>query len=118
MPYLDSDTFSSGSLIHSLNSYKIVIGPAIGNFIDVSQYGACLTYGDYASLFSIVKALLHDEHKYEKELASVIAGINEYHKLNSWDDFIKKILTISKRNHKQKSIGKQLLSFADSHPHQ
>lgn len=112
LPYLDSDTFSSGSLIHSLNSNKIVIGPGIGNFIDVNNCGACLTYKDYPSLFYIIRQLLNDQKKYDEELRRLTAGINKYYTSNSWDDFIKNILCIDNKNfeHPEQTIKRTKLS--------
>ncbi len=87
LPYLHSDTFSSGALIHSINSEKIVIGPEVGNFRDLEKKGACITYKDYGMLFKTINSLLHNEAHYIKTLAQVQEGMQRYYSVNSWDDF-------------------------------
>jgi beta-1,4-mannosyltransferase len=94
LPYLDSDTFSSGALIHSLNSEKVIIGPAIGNFIDLHAIGACLIYSDRQQLFSVITHLLADNNYYEQTLSQLRKGIERYYNSNSWDRFINEFLGI------------------------
>jgi len=94
LPYLSSDTFSSGALIHSLNSNKVVLGPRVGNFIDLHKQGACLTFNDRSELFSTISRLLHDNSYYERTVAHLKEGINNYYNSNSWDKFIDELLSI------------------------
>lgn len=94
LPYLDYDTFSSGALIHSLNSEKVVIGPAIGNFVDLSKWGACMIYNNYKDLFGIIKKLLNDKQYYSIELEKLRKGISQYYIANSWQQFIENLLSL------------------------
>ena len=98
MPYADSDTFSSGALIHSLSSNKIVIGPSLGNFLDLNKQGACLVYENFTDLFSIIRPLLADQSYYNAELTKLRKGISNYYKLNSWENFIDELLLILREN--------------------
>ncbi len=93
-PYQDGDTFSSGALIHSLCSNKIIVGAAVGNFIDLSRYGACLVYKDFKNLFTTIESLLENRIYYNQELIRLRKGIQDYYDLNSWDFFIERILQI------------------------
>ncbi len=95
LPYADSDTFSSGALIHSLSSNKIVIGPAIGNFIDLYNQGACLVYENFTNLFFTINSLLNNSSYYDTELAKLRKGILNYYKLNSWENFINEVVNIT-----------------------
>ncbi|MCU7548274.1 hypothetical protein OCK74_04070 [Chitinophagaceae bacterium LB-8] len=105
LPYLDNDTFSSGSLIHSLNSSKVIIGPSLGNFIDLQKTGACLTYDDYQGLFNIVGELLSDDQKYKYKLKELQQGIERYYLSNTWDKFIDNLLLIvSEKKHRDKMV--------------
>lgn len=94
LPYLDSDTFSSGALIHSMNSEKIIIGPHLGNFIDLKNAGACLTYHDMDDLFGIIRQLLEDKTYYESTLKHLQQGITRYYNEHSWENFIDDFLTV------------------------
>lgn len=94
LPYGLEDTFSSGALIHSLCSNKIIIGPAIGNFIDLNKSGACLVYENFSDLFSIINSLLKDKDFYEQQLLKLRNGIKKYYDSNSWENFIDKIVHI------------------------
>ncbi len=94
LPYNHSDTFSSGALIHSLCSNKIIIGAATGNFIDLSEWGACLVYKDFKNLFSMIESLLGDQALYSRELAKLRKGIKDYYDLNSWEHFVDTIVRI------------------------
>lgn len=105
LPYLDHDTFSSGALIHSLNSLKLVIGPSVGNFIDLKKAGACLTYVDHDDLFKMVNDLLSDYEKYISKLRELQQGIEKYYVSNSWDHFIENLLDIvSEKRHQGKLV--------------
>jgi glycosyltransferase involved in cell wall biosynthesis len=95
LPYLNSDTFSSGTLIHSLNSNKIVIGPHVGNFIDVSRWGACLTYKSAHDLFKKMEELLSNAELYDTKRKALTEGITRYYNLNSWETFIDNLLRIA-----------------------
>lgn len=94
LPYADSDTFSSGALVHSLSSNKIVIGPAIGNFLDLNKQEACLVYENFTSLFSTLNLLLNNQVYYDSELARLRKGIVNYYRLNTWGKFIEEIVSI------------------------
>lgn len=107
LPYANSDTFSSGALIHSLSSNKIVIGPAIGNFIDLYNQGACLVYENFTNLFYTINSLLNNKTSYNTELARLQKGISNYYKLNSWDHFIDKFLNIIEENKKKAASGEK-----------
>lgn len=95
LPYADTDTFSSGALIHSLSSNKIVIGPMVGNFIDVYKKEACLVYENFANLFNMINCLLDDQSYYGLQLTKLRQGISNYYMENSWDNFIHDILQIT-----------------------
>jgi beta-1,4-mannosyltransferase len=92
LPYLDKDTFSSGALIHSLNSQRIVLGPAIGNFVDINKLGACLVYRDNEELFSTLSRLLSSSEVYNDTLSSLRTGINIFYHQNSWEHFVDQLL--------------------------
>lgn len=94
LPYLDKETFSSGALVHSLNSNKIVIGPNVGNFSDLSEKNACLAYNTQEELFTILTQLLEDKKYYDHILAKVRTGISRYYNSNSWEQFINNLLAI------------------------
>lgn len=94
LPYLLSDTFSSGALIHSLNSHKIVIGPEIGNFIDLRAENACLTYTNYKHLFATISDLLSNEAQYDQTLQRLRKGMDHYYDNNSWDQFADKLCNV------------------------
>ncbi|MEP7230451.1 MAG: glycosyltransferase [Ginsengibacter sp.] len=94
LPYQNRDTFSSGALIHSLCSNKIIIGAAVGNFIDLHQYGACLVYEDLKNLFTIIDSLLENQRYYNEELTRLRWGIRDYYDSNSWEYFVDKVLNI------------------------
>lgn len=98
LPYTTGDTFSSGALIHSLSSNKIIIGAAIGNFIDLNECGACLVYTDFTNLFSIIKPLLEDQFYYNQELTRLRKGIKNYYDSNSWERFIERVIHIIGKN--------------------
>ena len=106
--YGDRDTFSSGALIHSLSSNKIIIGPAIGNFLDLNQSGACFVYEDFTNLFIIIERLLEDQNYYEFELTKARKGIRSYYDLNSWEQFIDRFLQIINNNAQHTSINKKI----------
>ena len=117
LPYLDSDTFSSGALIHSLNSGKIVIGPNVGNFRDLNQLNACLTYSNLKNLFSTINDLLVDNNFYEETVAKTANGAELYYTTNSWPKFVDEIIAISdgiKGNKIKKSENTLSHSNADS----
>jgi beta-1,4-mannosyltransferase len=102
LPYLDKDTFSSGALIHSLNAQRVVLGPAIGNFIDINKLGACLVYHNNEELFTTLSRLLSSGEIYRETLASVTAGINAFYNRNSWEYFVDELLlTINPTSVKQ-----------------
>lgn len=109
LPYADSDTFSSGALIHSLSSNKIIIGPATGNFIDVQKQGACLVYENFTELFTIINGLLNNQSYYDAELLKLRSGILNYYKSNTWEHFIDKIIDISGKNKKTTETGKKIM---------
>lgn len=113
LPYADSDTFSSGALIHSLSSNKIVIGPAIGNFIDLYKQGACLVYENFTNLFSIINSLLNNPSYYETELSKLRKGISNYYKMNSWENFVDEIVHIIGENKKTTENSNKLMNPAD-----
>lgn len=94
LPYLSIDTFSSGALIHSLNSGKIIVGPAHGNFLDLRKWQAILTYEDYSDLFSTISNLLCNAQYYNEQLELLNNGIKAYQSANSWDIFIDNLLQI------------------------
>lgn len=98
LPYLHTDTFSSGALIHSINSNKIVIGPEIGNFKDLQKENACLTYTDYNELFDTLNALLQNKEYYQKTLEMLQQGMNAYYDENSWDHFASRLQQIAALN--------------------
>ena len=98
LPYLHTDTFSSGALIHSINSNKIVVGPQIGNFRDLEEENACVTYTDYRELFNILNALLQDESHYQKTLEKLQQGMNAYYQENSWDSFASRLQQVALNN--------------------
>ncbi len=95
LPYADTDTFSSGALVHSLSSNKIILGPSVGNFIDLYKEGACLVYENFTNLFSIVDLLINDKSYYDMQLAKLRQGISNYYAANSWNTFIDTILQIT-----------------------
>lgn len=94
LPYLSTDTFSSGALIHSINSNKVIIGPRVGNFIDLENEGACIAYGSVEEMLSIINKLLNDHVYYNDCLHSVTRGIATYYEKNSWHNFIIKLIKI------------------------
>lgn len=105
LPYLDHDTFSSGALIHSLNSSKLIIGPSVGNFVDLQKYGACLTYNSHDDLFITIGDLLNNKERYQNKLSELQEGINKYYVSNSWDLFIENLLqVITKNNYQPKTV--------------
>jgi glycosyltransferase involved in cell wall biosynthesis len=109
LPYLDNDTFSSGALIHSLNSSKLIIGPSVGNFIDLQKSGACLTYDTYNDLFSTINNLLNNKQVYHDKLSELLEGINKYYDSNSWDMFVENLLQIvSENNYQAKMVATTL----------
>lgn len=108
LPYKDSDTFSSGALIHSLCSGKIIIGPAIGNFLDLSNMGACLVYDNFANLFNLINSLLTNEHFYHEQLSEARKSIRKYYNLNTWDNFIDELLQIIYKHGKEIAINETL----------
>ncbi len=114
LPYADSDTFSSGALIHSLSSNKIVIGPAIGNFIDLNQKNACLVYENFTELFSLLNSLLKNQSYYDNELARLREGISEYYKLNTWEKFIDEIVNIAEGNNKLPESNKKIVETVNA----
>jgi beta-1,4-mannosyltransferase len=87
LPYLNSDTFCSGALIHSLNSNKIIFGPCFGNFIDVYNDGGCLLYHNYKELFDQLHNLLSNPLLYGEKLIELKKGIQQYRNANSWQNF-------------------------------
>lgn len=95
LPYTESDTFSSGALIHSLNAGKIVIGPRVGNFIDLAAAGACLTYANHDELFVLIDRLLTHEEHYQQCLAKLQEGIEQYYQTHSWEAFVADLLRLS-----------------------
>ena len=101
LPYLDSDTFSSGALIHSINSNKVIIGPHVGNFIDLEKIGACKTYSNNDQLFPLLKKLLSDDNYYNQVLESVRKGIGNYYENNSWHNFVQHLLEIIREPNKK-----------------
>lgn len=100
LPYSHSDTFSSGSLIHSLNARKIIIGPSLGNFLDLEKCSACLTYKDYRSLFYLINKLLMDKSYYDITLKQMNIGASNYIKDNSWDLFAKRLVNSIRKHRK------------------
>ncbi|MEP7251254.1 MAG: glycosyltransferase [Ginsengibacter sp.] len=110
LPYADSDTFSSGALIHSLSSNKIIIGPAIGNFLDLKKAGACIVYENFNELFEKINSLLQDEVHYQTELKRLKKGIADYYKFNTWDNFTEKLLEIIEKNRQPAISDKKLIA--------
>jgi glycosyltransferase involved in cell wall biosynthesis len=94
LPYLPTDTFCSGALIHSLNANKILIGPSLGNFRDLNYIDACLLYTDYEDLFNTLGSLLNDPDLYETQLERSRKGIAAYSETNTWDVFIEDLLQV------------------------
>lgn len=92
LPY-SKDITTSGALIHSLHSKKIIIGPATGNFNDLYQLNSCLIYHNYKELFFLLERLISDTAFYEEKLSQVQQGMSEYIFANTWDNFIDKFLT-------------------------
>ena len=113
LPYADSDTFSSGALIHSLSSNKIIIGPAIGNFLDLKKAGACIVYENFDELFEKINSLLQNEGYYQTELKRLKKGIAEYYKFNTWDNFTDKLLEIVEENIQPATSDKKLITAAN-----
>lgn len=106
LPYKDIDTFSSGALVHSLCSNKVVIGPAIGNFKDINEVNACLVYNDFNQLFFLINSLLENQIYYNKELIRLRKGIQDYYSNNTWGDFVKKLISIITKNDRDSLINK------------
>ncbi len=107
LPYLPSETFCSGALIHSLNSNKIVIGPNLGNFIDVSKEGGCMVYNDFNDLFETVNKLKNDRQLYNDTLTSLQNGIVRYRERNTWTRFADDLLNVVYRNRKKPAFNQE-----------
>ncbi len=91
LPY-SKNSATSGALIHSLYSGKIIIGRATGNFVDLHEAGACLIYSNYEDLFVLLSRLSTDPLFYEETLLQLQKGMSVYISCNTWDSFIDKLL--------------------------
>ena len=107
LPYKDIDTFSSGALVHSLCSNKIIIGPAIGNFIDLKQVNACLVYNSYPQLFILINSLLNNKYYYDEELEKLRKGILQYYNNNTWENFVRQLVSLVTKNNQKNFINKK-----------
>ncbi|WP_143157242.1 glycosyltransferase [Cnuella takakiae] len=92
LPYKKTDTFSSGALIHSLNAHKIILGPRVGNFIDLAETGACIAYQNNKELFELLDRMIHDSAFYQEQLENVRTNMDQYYKLNTWENMIEQVL--------------------------
>jgi beta-1,4-mannosyltransferase len=84
LPYNDETIFASGSLIHSLMSEKIIIGPASGNFKDLEDLGCCFTFSNYCSLFILLDRFLTDCDRYKTTVSHVKKSIDLYKQKYTW----------------------------------
>ncbi len=85
LPYKEEKIYASGSLIHSLMSEKIIIGPKTGNFKDLQELGICFTYADYADMFQLLDKYLKDCNLYETTVSQVKKSIGLYRQQYSWN---------------------------------
>lgn len=92
LPYQKTDTFSSGALIHSLNANKIILGPRVGNFIDLAETGACIAYRDNEELFALLNRLYQDPAYYQEQLQKAQAGMNLYYEQNTWERMVAQVV--------------------------
>jgi len=81
--YNSESVLSSGALIYSLPFRNIIIGPAIGAFKDLANQGLIHTYNDMDEILNIIETTEHD--------SNTMLAIDNYLKLNTWDEFIKHI---------------------------
>jgi hypothetical protein len=85
LPYNEEKIYASGSLIHSLMSEKIIVGPETGNFKDLQELGICFTYSDYDDMFLLFDKYLKDCSLYKTTVSQVKKSICLYRQEYSWN---------------------------------
>ena len=87
LPYKEETIYASGSLIHSLMSEKIIVGPETGNFKDLQELGICFTYSDYDDMFLLFDKYLKDCNLYKTTVSQIKKSICLYRQEYSWNKF-------------------------------
>jgi beta-1,4-mannosyltransferase len=68
--YNESSVLSSGALVYSLGSRKVIIGPAVGSFKELSKEGLIATYTTFSQIFDLYKTFQPDVDKIEDYLTN------------------------------------------------
>lgn len=75
--YNESSVLSSGALIYSLCSKKVIIGPNFGNFKELSEVGIIATYQNFHEIYGIFKTFKPN-----------LPQLKRYEESYSWENFV------------------------------